>query len=100
MSRARWIKDSFIVGLVSGAGSLTFLFYLFSYIRSLLINYTGNYYMLRPPAVQLFAMVINVILFRILMINLDKEKTAKGFLFITVLATLAYFAFYFRVNRS
>src|SRR5436190_5338361 len=100
MSRARWIKDSFIVGLAGGAGALAFFFYLFSYIRSLLISYTGNMYMLRPPTVHLFALAINVILFRILMINLDKEKTAKGFLFITVLATLAYFAFYYLVNRS
>jgi hypothetical protein len=99
MNPEKWIKDSFIVGLVSGSVSMVLFYYVFTAIRSALVSYTGNIYMLRPPAVQLFTMLVNVILFRILMINFNKEKTAKGFLFITVITTLAYFFILYRLNK-
>jgi hypothetical protein len=98
MNSGRQIKDSFVVGLIGGSVTLVFFFYLFSAIRAMLVSMSGNLYMLRPPAVQLFTMVVNVILFRILIINFQKEKTAKGLLFITVIATLAYFFIFFRLR--
>ena len=99
MSPARWVKDSFLFGLLCGGASLVVVYYGMSAIRAAIVSYTGNMYVLRPPAVQLFTTIINVIFFRIIMINLNKENTAKGFLFITVIAALAYFAIFFRMNR-
>src|SRR4051812_32678627 len=99
MSRIKSFKDSFVTGLLTGAISMVLFFYLLSGIRSFIINYSGNLYMLRPPAVQLFTMIINVILFRILMLNYNKENIAKGFLFITVIATLIYFYIFYRINK-
>lgn len=99
MNLAKLIRDSFVFGIIGGAVSLVFFFYLFSALRSAVIYYTGNIYILRPPAVHLLAMIINMIFFRLLMINLKKEKTAKGLLLITFMATLAYFFIYFRLNK-
>lgn len=99
MNQRKWIKDSFIYGMVSGLISLTVFYFLLTWLRTLLIGYFGNPYMLRPPVVQLITMLINIILFRVLMINLEKEKTAKGFLFITVIATLIYFFILFKLNK-
>ena len=99
MSRVKWIKDSFIAGLIGGTVSLILFYYFFSAMRIMVMNISGNQYILRPPAVQLFTMMINIIFFRILMINLNKEQTAKGFLFITVIVTLIYFFIFFRLNK-
>jgi hypothetical protein len=94
------IKDSFLVGMVSGLFSIFCFYFLISFIRNVLVNYYGNEAIMRPPVVQLLTMLMNVIIFRLLMINFDREKTGKGFLFITVLASLVYFFIYFRINRG
>ena len=93
------VKDSFIIGLISGFISLFVIYFVLTFLRSKLISYSGNPFILRPPQVQLITMLINVIIFRILIINFDKEKTGKGFLFITVIATLVYFLFFFRMKN-
>jgi hypothetical protein len=100
MNLEKWIKDSFILGLLYGLVSLVIFYYMFSAIRSLIIDYYGNPYILRPPIVHLLTMLVNIILFRLLMINYGKEKTGKGLLFVTVIATLAYFFIFFKMNRS
>ena len=100
MKLEKLIKDSFGLGLISGIVTLTLFYYAFTGIRIFLIGYTGNGQLLKPPSVQMLSMVVNVILFRILLINYDKEKTAKGVLFITVIVMLAYFYIFFRINRG
>lgn len=99
MNLEKWIKDSFIFGMLSGLVSLAIFYFLLTWLRSMLISYFGNPYMLRPPTVQLFTMLINIIFFRLLIINFEKEKTGKGFLFITVIITLAYFFIFFKMNK-
>jgi hypothetical protein len=99
MNLVKLIKDSFVIGMLGGLVSIFSFYYIISAIRSLIISYYGNEYIMRPPVVQLLTMLMNVIIFRLLMINFEKEKTGKGFLFITVLMTLAYFFIYFRVKR-
>ncbi len=99
MSIVARIKDSFLIGIVTGLASI-FLFYnLLSLGRTLLVNYYQNPYMLKSPAVQLITMLINIIIFRFLLIKFDREKTAKGILFVTVLLTFIYFYFFFKANR-
>ena len=99
MNLGKRIKDSFAFGLFSGAISLVVFYYLFTWIRSLLIDYYGNPYLLRPPTIQLIAVLINIIIFRLLMINYKKEQTGKGILFITVIMTLGYFYLLNRFNK-
>jgi hypothetical protein len=93
-------KDSFLSGVLLGLITITASYYLLTGLRTLLINYTGNYQTLRPPAVQLLAMLVNIILFRFLIINYKKEQTGKGLLFITVILTFIYFYAFNRVNNQ
>lgn len=79
--------------------TLIFFFYLITGIRMLVIKFTENMAILRPPFPQLLAMLMNILLFRLLIINLKKENTGKGVLFITVLLTLAYFFIYNRLQK-
>jgi hypothetical protein len=99
MRLEKWIKDSFLFGLLFGIVSIVFFFYLVSFIRSAVIYKTFNQLFLRPPAVQMIATALNIIVFRILMINLHKEKTGRGFLFITVIIFLSYFFYYSKLHR-
>ena len=70
--------------------SLAIIFLILSCLRFLWIDYSENPFMLRPPAIYLISMLINIVFFRLLMINLHKEKAGKGFLFSTVLITFIY----------
>ena len=69
MTLEKWTKDSFIMGMFTGLVTLTAFYFLLTYIRSMIISYYGNPYILRPPAVHLLSMGINIILFRLLIIN-------------------------------
>lgn len=100
MNLAKLIKDSFFIGMTAGLVSTVLFYYILEGIRVILVDHLGNESIMRPPIVQLLTMLMNLIVFRILMINLDKEKTGKGFLFVTVLLTLAYFYIYFRMRRA
>jgi hypothetical protein len=99
MSLGKSIKDSFVIGLITGLVSIVTVYYLVTAVRSLIVDYYGDPYMLRPPFVQLITMIINVIFFRVVMINYEKEKTGKGIFFITVMATLVYFFIFYRIKR-
>jgi hypothetical protein len=99
MNWERWNKDNFILGLITGLISLVVFYYLLTGLRMMIIKYTDDEGILRPPAIQLITMLMNVIIFRLVIINLDREKTAKGILFITVLITLGYFYIFFKVIR-
>ena len=94
------LPDNFLLGIVSGMGSL-FLFYIvIAGIRQLAVNHYQNEYLFMAPKVQLFAIFLNVLLFRFTVVSMDKEKLGKGILFVTVLASFVYFFFYFRYHHS
>ena len=90
-------KDSFLFGLIIGAITLVSFYFLIDIVRLQLILYYGNPYLLKPPAVQLFAAVANVLVFRYVMIAKGKEEAGKGILFITVISMAVYFVVYFRL---
>lgn len=90
------IKDSFPAGLIAGAIVLVVVYLVINFIRLQLIDYTNNPYIFKPPAVQLFCLIPNILLFRWVMINLEKEKTGKGILFVTVFTTFVYFLVFYR----
>jgi presenilin-like A22 family membrane protease len=100
MNLGKRINDSFAFGLLAGLISLVLFYFLFTAVRTLLINYYGNPYILRPPVVQLLTMLVNIIIFRLMMINYGREKTGKGLLFVTVLSTFIYFFIFLKLNRS
>ena len=45
---------------------------------------------LREPRPELVALVINILFFRLLMVNFSYEKTGRGVLFSTVLLVIVY----------
>jgi hypothetical protein len=96
MSLKSRIKDSFPSGLMLGSLLLIIFYLLINFIRLRLIAYYNDPYILRPPTVQLFCMVLNVLVFRWMMINMEKEKTGKGILFVTVLSVFVYFFIFYR----
>lgn len=100
MSLKNRLSDSFVTGLFIGGGTLVLFYVLINWIRLFLISQTGNELLLKPPAVQLYSVVLNVILFRMVMVKMEKEQTAKGILFVTVICLLAYFIFYRMKNPS
>src|SRR4051812_4146943 len=92
------LPDHFFFGLIFGVVSLFLSYLVVRTIRIAVVGYYGNEYVMAPPRVQLFAILINVIIFRFFMIRFDKEKTARGILFSTVILSFVYFFLYFKYN--
>ena len=94
------LPDTYLLGIISGMVTLVLFYIVIACIRQLVANYYQNEYMFLAPRVQLFAIFMNVLLFRFAIIRFDKEKFGKGILLITVIATFVYFFFYFRFHHS
>ena len=73
-------------------------YFLLYSVRVLIVNYNGNPYSFAEPRVQLICILINVILFRFAMVTFQKENTARGILFATVLLTIVYFFLFSRYH--
>jgi len=94
------LPDSFLLGMVSGMVTLGLFYFVFTYFRSLLVDHYGNPYLLAAPRIQLFAIFLNILLFRFLVLTLDKEKLGRGLLMITILLSFIYFFYYFKYHHS
>ena len=92
--------DSHFTGIIIGLLSMILFYFLLAYIRHIIVNHYQNQYMLMAPKVQLFAIFLNVLFFRFVMVSLNKEKSGKGILLATIAASSAYFYFWFRYNIS
>jgi hypothetical protein len=96
-----WSKlpgDSFILGFVTGIISLIISYFSLRAIRLLFVEHYGNPYFFPAPRVELICMLINILFFRIMIVNLKKEKTGRGILFITVLLSVTFFYLFFKLN--
>jgi hypothetical protein len=94
------LPDSFLIGIFSGLISLSLFYLLFVYVRMLIVNYYQDPYMLRAPKVHLFAIFLNILVFRFVMVKTDKENFGKGILLATVIPALVYFFCYFKFHQS
>jgi hypothetical protein len=94
------LPDSFLLGTVSGIVTLGLFYILVAYVRILVVNHYQNPYLFMAPKAQLFAIFLNILLFRFVMISLDKEKFGRGILLATVSLSFLYFYFYFRYHQS
>jgi hypothetical protein len=92
------LPDNFFFGMLFGTISLFLSYLLVRGVRYGLVSYFENEFILEAPRVQLFAILINVIIFRLTMINFDREKTGKGILFSTVIMAFAYFILHSKYN--
>ena len=78
-------KDSALLGLLLGLFIPMLCFILQQKIIPIIIGHAFSL-----QSMQLFALVLNVPVFRYYLINLQYEKTAKGMLFITFIYALIW----------
>jgi hypothetical protein len=91
MNWKKWAKDSFVFGLITGAILLFVFYFIISQTRLIIAGHLNDPYIFLDPRSQLIAVTLNLICFRFLLLKYEREKTAKGILFITVISTFAYF---------
>ena len=78
-------KDSAILGLVLGV-CIPFLFYILE--QNLIPLIIGRSF--SEPSIQLFALILNLPVFRYYLVHLKYEKTGKGILFATFFYALIW----------
>jgi len=96
-----WSKlpgDNFLLGLITGTFTLIISWFSLRAIRISVAEYYGNPYMFPAPRIELICMLINILFFRVMIVNLGKEKTGKGILFITVVFSMTYFFLFYKFN--
>ena len=93
-------EDNFLTGLMAGLLSMMMVYAGLRMLRSALAEYYGNPFFFPTPRIELITILCNVILFRIVIINLKKDKTGRGILFITVLLSMIFFYLFFKMNNK
>lgn len=91
-------EDNFFMGMIAGMASLMLTLFVLRSARLALADHYVNPYFFSSPKVELICILINVLLFRVVIINLNKEKTGRGILFSTVLLSMIFFILYFKMN--
>ncbi|CAN5460176.1 hypothetical protein BH11BAC1_BH11BAC1_22950 [soil metagenome] len=91
-------QDNFLLGLFTGIASLFLSWLALRAIRMALVDYYGNPYFFPSPRIELITMLINLILFRVVIVNLKREKTGRGILFSTVVASMIFFFLFYKQN--
>ena len=99
MSLKKWTKDSFLLGIIGGSLTLYLFYLIVSQIRLFIVSSLNDPYLFGSPKSQLIAVGLNLIGFRILMINFEREKTGKGVLFVTVIAVFSYYIYYHKMKH-
>lgn len=99
MSLKKWTKDSFLLGIIGGSLTLYLFYLIVSQIRLFIVSSLNDPYLFGSPKSQLIAVGLNLIGFRILMINFEREKTGKGVLFVTVIALFSYYIYYHKMKH-
>ena len=56
--------------------------------------------MLMAPKTHLFAIFLNILIFRYFVVKTDKEQFGKGILLVTVILSLVYFFYFFKYHQS
>ena len=90
------LKDNYLTGVILAFIVLPATYFAAEGIRTLYVSYKGDQYL----AVQLISLMFSIILFRIIMVNFEKEKIGKGYFFIVALAVFTYFFFYQKMRNS
>ena len=91
-------EDNFFMGMIAGMASLMLTLFVLRSARLALADYYGDPYFFPSPRVELITILINVLLFRVVIVNMKKDKTGRGILFSTVLLSMTFFFLYFKMN--
>src|SRR5437588_3394250 len=92
------LPDNFFFGIITAIVCLALSYFLLYSLRFAIVSHYGNPFVFAEPRIQLISILINVIVFRFVMVNIKKEKTGRGILFTTVILTFIYFFLYSRYN--
>ena len=84
--------------MLFGIVTIVVAYLLVKGLRTAIVSHYGNPYAFAAPRMQLVTILLNVLVFRAMIINLKKEETAKGVLFITVLLSMVWFILFLRYN--
>jgi hypothetical protein len=85
--------DNLITGFLFGSSAICLIYLMLEKFISVMLDNNGKGYLLFPPRMQLFILVVMVISMRLFMINLKMHKFGKGWLASVFIATLVYFYF-------
>ena len=94
------LKDNYLTGVILALLVMPVTYFVSEGLRSIYVCYKGDQYLYPPPAVQLISLVFSILLFRIIMVNLEKEKIGKGYFFVLALAVFTYFFFYQKMRTQ
>jgi predicted branched-subunit amino acid permease len=92
------LPDNFLFGVITAMLGLAINCFLLFSVRHILMNHFGNEGVFAEPKPQLIAVLINIIFFRLVIVNYKKEKTGRGILFTTVMLALVYFFMHSRYH--
>jgi hypothetical protein len=84
--------------MFTGIASLMLSWLVLRWGRLALAEYYSNPYFFPSPRIELISLLINLVLFRIVIVNLQLEKTGRGILFATVVLSFAFFFLFFKYN--
>lgn len=83
--------DTIVSGMILGFLAIFLMYLILENWLYIILHNNGKGYLLFPPRMQLFILVIMVAFMRIFMINLRMYNFGKGWLASVFVAALAYF---------
>lgn len=92
----KWPVDNFLTGLFAGAMLMTLSYSGLRAIRLAAAEHYDNPYLFQAPRIELITILLNLILFRITIVNFKKEKAGRGILFVTVVVSFVFFLLFYR----
>ena len=92
------LPDNFYFGIVTAILGVALSYFLLYGLRVVVVGQYGYSTALAEPKLQMIAIAVNIILFRLVMVNLKKERVGRGILFTTVVLTFIYFYLYSRYH--
>jgi hypothetical protein len=96
--RSRIPEDNFLFGIACGLASMLLTFFAIRTVRLAIVDYYGDPYLFPSPRVELITILINILLFRLAIVNMKKDKTGRGILFITVISSMIFFILFYKFN--
>lgn len=100
MSYKSAFDDRYALGIAAGGMLIPMIYFLLEKLRITAGDALGKTDFLPAPRIHLFTLAIMLVLFRIVMVNLSREKTGKGLLTITFLAAIAYIFYSFKIRNG
>lgn len=94
------LNDNYLTGVIIALVIVPVSYFAAEGLRTIAVKIKGNPYLLPPPAAQLASLLVSIILFRIIIVNLEKEKIGKAYFFVVALTTFVYFFFFYKMRNQ